>query len=195
MDAPSPEQQSRTVEILARANEEGSDIVDALAPVVYDELRRVAAHYMRAERADHTLQPTALANEAFARLVGTGNVEATGRAHFMRLAGKAMRQVLVDHARSKRAQKRGGGWERVPMTEAVAEFQAPNIDVLALDDALVELAKLDERQSGVVVMRFFGGLSMQEIATVLGISVGSAENAWYFARAWMRRYFQVQSPE
>lgn len=115
------DQRAQTAEILVRAQEEGESALEALTPIVYDELRRLAGSYLRQERGNHTLQPTALANEAFLRLVDSKSVDPTSRAHFLGVAARTMRQVLVDHARAKGAQKRGGGWARKPLTEAVAE--------------------------------------------------------------------------
>jgi RNA polymerase sigma factor (TIGR02999 family) len=154
---------------------------------VYDELRQLAASYLRAERKDHTLQPTALVHEAYLKLAAQLGPRCRSAADFRALAANAMRQILVDHARARAADKRGGHWLRVTLDEAVAAADERSVDLLSLDEALTALALLDERKSRVVELRFFGGLSCEEAAHSLAISPKTAEADWYMARAWLRQ--------
>jgi RNA polymerase sigma factor (TIGR02999 family) len=160
--------------------------LDRLLPVVYGEMRRLAASYLRAERKGHTLQPTALAHEAYLRLVGLRDFPWQNRAHFMGMAARAMRGILVDHARRRKAQKRGGGAAQVPIDTAVMGGAAP-VGFDDLDRALQDLARLSERQARVVELRFFGGLTIEETAEVLEISPVTVKRDWTFARAWLYR--------
>jgi RNA polymerase sigma factor (TIGR02999 family) len=160
---------------------------DRLFAVVYDELRALAGSCFKQQRADHTLQPTALVNEAFLKLVDQTRVEWQNRAHFLAVAARAMRQVLIDHARGKARAKRGGDLGRVTMHEAVTPITDADPELLDLDDALHKLAAMDERQSKIVELRFFGGLTVEEVAHVMGISKTTAESEWRMARAWLRR--------
>ena len=156
--------------------------------VAYRELREIAVAYMRHERADHTLQPTALVNEAMIKLMRTPDKNAADRKRFLGVAAKAMRQVLVDHARSRGAAKRGGGWSRITIS-AVDSGAGPGdpVDALALDAALTKLAQSEARAAQVVELRFFGGLTIPEAADVLGVSHTTVESDWAFARAWIRK--------
>ena len=149
----------------------------------YDALRGLAAAYLRRERSDHTLQPTALVHEAYLKLASGGGFKS--ETHFQAVAATAMRQILVDHARARGAQKRGGDWLRVTLSEGQAD-SGPDVDMLALDDALNELASLDKRKARVVELRFFGGMTTAEAAEEVGVSPKTAEADWYFARAWLR---------
>jgi len=158
-----------------------------LASLFYDELRALAAGYLRRERAGHTLQPTALVHEAFLRLVEAENLRDVDRAGFLAMAASAMRRVLVDHARARAAEKRGGDAERITLDSGLGPVPGPDLDVLALDEALARLAALDERQAKVVELRFFGGLAVEEVADVLGVSKRSVEADWTLARVWLRR--------
>lgn len=165
----------------------GSDsAAGELLPLVYAELRRVAEAYLRRERGDHTLQPTALVHEAYLRLVDQKAASFTDKVHFMRVAARAMRRVLVDHARAHRAAKRGGGAAELPMDEGLVMIENRAIDMLALDEALDELQRLDAEQARVVELRFFAGLTSAEVAHVLGLSLRTVEREWSFARAWLR---------
>ena len=159
---------------------------DALVPLVYAELHHLAVHYMRGERAEHTLQPTALVHEAYMRLVDQRNASWRNRSHFFGIAAQAMRRILVDHARRKRATKREGG-DRVTLDESVAEAPQRSVDLIALDDALLKLAALDPRQARVVELRFFGGLDIEQTAESLGISPATVKRDWTFARAFLQR--------
>jgi RNA polymerase sigma-70 factor (ECF subfamily) len=163
------------------------DALDRLIPLVYAELRRIAARRLRAERGDHTLQPTALVNEAYVRLVERPNADWQDRAHFLACAARLMRQILVDHARDRRAEKRGGDRVRVTLGEDVMRTGEPEVDVLALDSALERLAAQDEEKGRIVELRYFGGLSNEETAEALGISPRSVNRGWALARAWLRR--------
>src|SRR5438552_14716030 len=140
--------------------------LDQLMPLVYDELRRLAAHYLQQERSGHTLQPTALVNEAYLRLVDQRNVDWRNRAQFFGLAAQMMRRILVNHAEARKAAKRGEGKENVPLDEAAIFFEEQNMDVLSLNEALKKLATLDEQKSSIVELRFFGGLTTSETAAV-----------------------------
>lgn len=159
---------------------------DQLTPLVYDELRRRARHYLRAERPDHTLSPTALVHEVYLRLVNLENVEWQERTHFFALAARQMRRILVDSARSRKSQKRGAGAVNVTMDEAFA-VSARHPDLVSLDDALSALAAQDERKARVVELRFFGGLTNEEIASELGISTDTVTRDWQIAKLWLRR--------
>jgi RNA polymerase sigma factor (TIGR02999 family) len=156
-----------------------------LIPLVYAELRRVAARYMRGEQPGHSLQATALVHEAYLRLAGQQDISWQNRAHFFGVAANIMRRILVDHARAKQARKRGGSIQKVSFDEAVLVQPEPSRDFLALDEALERLARRDSRQSRIVELRFFGGLSEEEAAEVLGISVRTVKREWAVARAWL----------
>jgi RNA polymerase sigma-70 factor, ECF subfamily len=158
---------------------------ERLLPLVYDELRRLAGAYMRRERRDHTLQPTALVHEAYLRLVDQERVDWRNRAQFVGMAAMMMRRVLANHARDRAAAKRGGDAERVPLTFAGEVFRRPEVDALALHEALDRLAALDARKVRVVELKFFGGLTTEEIAEALEVSAATVEREWSFSRAWL----------
>lgn len=165
--------------------------LERLMPLVYSELRRLASNYLRRERAEHTLQPTALVNEAYLKLVDQRNARWQNRAHFFGIAAQLMRRILVDHARQRQAVKRGGvDQQRLSITSAEAVVKQPEIDLLALNEALDELAQMDPQQSRIVELKFFGGLSIEETAEVLGISHATVERDWKLARAWLRRQLE-----
>jgi RNA polymerase sigma factor (TIGR02999 family) len=164
--------------------------LERLMPLVYDELRRLARHYMRRERPGHTIQPTALVNEAYLRLVEQKNVLWQNRAHFYGIAAHIMRRILVDHARTRLRAKRGGGALRVSLVEAAARAEERTADVLAIDEALEALAKVDPRKARVIELRYFGGLSVEETAEVLKVSRSTVMHDWNMAKAWL--YVQVQ---
>ena len=159
---------------------------ERLTPLVYDELRRRARYCLRGERPDHTLRPTALVNEAYLRLVRLDQVEWQDRAHFFALAARQMRRILVDSARARRYRKRGGGAVNVTFTESLAVSRS-NPDVIALDEALDVLARHDERKARVVELRFFGGLTNEEIGAALHISTDTVTRDWQMAKLWLRR--------
>jgi RNA polymerase sigma-70 factor, ECF subfamily len=158
-----------------------------LMPLVYDELRRLADHYLRRERPDHTLQPTALVHEAYLKLIDQTRVDWQNRAHFFGVAAQLMRRILVDHARRHQASKRGGFQQKLTLDEAVDYSQTRDVDLVKLDDALTALAKFDARQSRIVELRFFGGLTIEETAEALGISPATVKVDWSMAKAWLRR--------
>jgi RNA polymerase sigma factor (TIGR02999 family) len=161
------------------------DIAPTLMPRVQGELHAIADAYLRSQPVGHTLQPTALVNEAFLRLFDPDGVEFNDRKHFFALAARAMRQVLVDHARAEARQKRGGSRLRVTLDERLAETTPPPVEMLDLDEALHDLGTRDERQVRIVELRFFGGLEMQEVADVLALSKATVEREWRAARAWL----------
>ncbi|MEO6334574.1 MAG: sigma-70 family RNA polymerase sigma factor [Pyrinomonadaceae bacterium] len=160
--------------------------LDVLMPIVYAELHRQAANYLRRERVDHTLQATALINEAYLKLIDQREVNWQNRAHFFGIAAQAMRRILVDHAKARHRNKRGGDAEDLPLE--AAEFATngeASVDLIALDEALTRLALLDERQSRIVELRFFSGMSVEETAEALGVSPATVKNEWRTAKAWL----------
>ncbi|HWT02451.1 MAG TPA: sigma-70 family RNA polymerase sigma factor [Pyrinomonadaceae bacterium] len=159
--------------------------LDRLTPLVYDELRRIAHRYMRQERGGHTLETTALVNEAYLRLAGQQRVEWQDRAHFFAVTAQVMRHVLIDHARRRHYAKRGGAAQQVPLEEAHAMSHERAAELIALDEALEKLAQLDSRKARVVELRYFGGLSLEETADTLQISVMTVRRDWRAARAWL----------
>jgi RNA polymerase sigma factor (TIGR02999 family) len=165
--------------------------LEKLMPLVYDELRRLASNYLRRERATHTLQPTALVNEAYLKLVDQRNAQWQNRAHFFGISAQLMRRILVDHARQHQAAKRGGSnQQRLSITSAERVAKQPEVDLLALNEALEELTQMDPQQAQIVELKFFGGLSIDETAEVLGISHATVERDWKMARAWLRRQLE-----
>jgi RNA polymerase sigma-70 factor (ECF subfamily) len=163
------------------------DALSRLMPLVYDELHRLAEGYMRREHAGHTLQTTALLNEAYIKLVDSSRVRWQNRAHFFAVAAQLMRRILVDFARNRRYQKRGGDWRQVTLGEGLGVVTNVDSDLVALDEALQELAKLDPRKARVVELRFFGGLSLEEAAEALKISTDTVGRDWRAAKAWLKR--------
>jgi RNA polymerase sigma-70 factor, ECF subfamily len=173
---------------LLRAWSDGDDsALEALLPLVEAELRRLARIYMARERRDHTLQATALVNEAFLRLAGAQHVRWQDRAHFLGIAARLMRRVLVDHARTRAFQKRGGGGRKVSLDDALLVAAAPTVDVLALDRALETLSAVDPRKSQVIELRYFGGMTLEETADALGISTDTVKREWKVAKLWLLR--------
>ncbi len=173
-------------ELLVRWKAGDKEALERLIPLVYQELRDIARHHLRRERPEHTLQSAALVNEAYLRLVDQRPFDTESRAHFLAVASRLMRQILVDYARSHGAIKRGAD-RKVELDISLELPKAPQTDVVALDDALTGLAKLDEQQGRIVELRFFGGLSTEEIATVLGISPSTVKRDWNVAKAWLTR--------
>lgn len=177
-----------TTSLLAQVREggdRGAEARERLLPLVYEELRDLAERYMRAQSPAHTLQTTALVNEAYIRLVAREAQGWESRAHFIGVAAKAMRSVLVDHARRRNAGKRGGARRRVPLEGAAILTEDPSDDLLAIDEALSRLSANDEQKGRVVELRFFGGLTNEEAASVLGVSSATVKREWRFARAWL----------
>ena len=186
-------------DLLARWSGGDQQALEALTPLVYDELRALARHYIKGEHAEFTLQGTALAHEAFLRLVDWRNVDWKNRAHFFGVAAQMMRRILVDRARERRAGKRGAGAARVTLTQArglaAGESELDRVDLLALDAALKGLEKLDPQQVRVVESRFFGGLSVEETAEALSISTATVKREWRAAKAWLFRELRASDDE
>ena len=180
-DAP----QTGVTKLLLQASAGDQQAVDALFERVYGELRGLAKNYLQDERTDHTLQATALVHEAYIRLVGSDRIEWQNRAQFFSIAAQVMRHILVDHARKHSADKRGSGERRLSLDEAVSFAEDRDVNLVALDDALKTLATLDEEQSRIVELRFFGGLSIKEIASVLDISETTVSRKWNTAKLWL----------
>ena len=185
----------RVTELLLAWGEGDQAALAELMPLVHGELRRIAARYMARERAGHTLQPTALVNEVYLRLVKVDRVRWENRAHFIAVAARLMRRVLVDFARARGYRKRGAGMSLVPFDETAVIDVGRGHDLLAVDDALDALARVDERQSQIVIMRFFGGLTVEEVANVLNISVATVARDWKLAKAWLLRELDRTKPE
>jgi RNA polymerase sigma factor (TIGR02999 family) len=182
-----PEPPSQPVSVLLgqwRAGDQQA--LQVLIPLVYEELRRIARRHLRQERPDHTLQSTALVHEAYLRLMKQSPAEVENRAHFLGVASQLMRQILVDHARRHRAAKRGGGL-KLELQDAMVAQTERNVDLIALDYALNQLARLDPQQCRIVEMRFFGGLSIEDTAEVIGVSRTTVKREWATARAWLLR--------
>jgi RNA polymerase sigma factor (TIGR02999 family) len=192
MAAPSP--QDVTQLLVAWSNGE-QEALERLTPLVYSELHRLAHRYMKRERGGHTLQSTALVHEAYQRLINLEGVSWQSRAHFFAVSAQLMRRILVDYARSRRYYKRGGEWRQVPLNQAVAVFQDRRTDLVALDDALQTLAEIDPRKGRVVEMRFFGGLSIKEVAEVLNVSPETVLRDWRLAKVWLLRQLSKGTPD
>ena len=182
---------SSITEVLATLGAGDQEKLKTLIPLVYDELRRLARYHLNGERSDHTLQSTALVNETYLRLAGQ-NLRIENRAHFFAIASQLMRQILVDYARRHRAAKRGAGACTLTLDEGMAPPQTRSMDLVALDEALVGLARLDAQQSRIVELRFFGGLSIDETSAVLGVSPATVKRDWAMARAWL--YREISGP-
>jgi RNA polymerase sigma factor (TIGR02999 family) len=176
---------TEVTELLQKWGRGQTEAFEQLVPRVYAELRKLASSYLRRERRDHTLQPTALVNEAFIKLVDQRAVRWQNRAHFFGIAAQAMRRILVDHARAHVADKRGAGDQKVSLDGVDITGAVPNIDLLALDEALTRLASLDAQQARVVELRFFGGLTLEETAEVMKISPATVGREWTMAKAWL----------
>lgn len=186
------DQPASTPQTITRMLREWSDgdreALDNLLPFVYDELRRQAAHYMRRERADHTLQTTALIHEAYLKLIDQRETDWASRTHFFAIAAQAMRRILVDYARKKHREKRGGAGRDLPLEEvALVVSEEKSVDLIALDEALTRLEKKDRQQARVVELRYFSGLTLEETAEALHISRATAAQDWSLAKAWLRR--------
>jgi RNA polymerase sigma factor (TIGR02999 family) len=188
MATPSPNgSRAHVTELLLAWGNGDRAALDDLVPIIHEELRRLARHQMRGERDNHTLQTTALVNEAFLRLVDLQRIRWQDRAHFLALSARLMRRILVDHARSRSYQKRGGGAANVTLDEALVASPERGIDLVALDEALEDLARVDARKSQVVELRFFGGLSVEETAEALKVSPETVTRDWRLAKVWLLR--------
>lgn len=182
-----PQQEHEITQLLAKWSDGNQAALDELYPLVYEELHRLARRYMSRERKGHTLQTTALINEAYVRLVDQRNVQWANRSHFFAISAQIMRRILIDHARRHAYAKRGGGARQVSLDETAAVIQDNLSEFLRLDEALTSLAQLDPRRSQVVELRYFGGLNNEEIADVLKISENTVIRDWNMARAWLHR--------
>lgn len=181
----------RNVTALLMAWREGDEKALArLTPLVYDELHRLAGAYMRREHAGHTLQTTALVNEAYLRLVDSSRVQWQNRAHFFAIAAQLMRRILIDFARKRAYEKRGGAWQRITFADGLGLAADIDFDLLAIDEALERLARLDARKARVIELRFFGGLSLEETAEALRVSTDTVGRDWRAAKAWLKRELQ-----
>jgi RNA polymerase sigma factor (TIGR02999 family) len=189
-----PESDGEVTRLLSQMKEGNQEAAGQLVPLVYRELRRMAAAYMQRERPDHTLQATALVNEAYLRLAGGSQPSLQNRAHFFAIAAHAMRQVLMDYGRQHRAGKRGGGARKVDIDAEL--FIAPGAleDVIAVDEALERLEKIDPRQSQLIELRFFAGLSVEDAADVMGVSPITIKREWRSAKAWLLRELEIANP-
>ena len=189
-----PRQEHEITQLLAAWREGNQSALDELYPLVYDELHRLARRYMSRERKGHTLQTTALINEAYVRLVDQKNVHWANRSHFFAISAQIMRRILIDHARRHAYAKRGGGARQVSLDETATMAQGDFSEFLRLDEALKSLAQLDPRRSQVVELRYFGGLNNEEIAGVLNISENTVIRDWNMARAWLHRQLSEGAP-
>jgi RNA polymerase sigma factor (TIGR02999 family) len=177
----------QVTELLVRWRQGDRQALDALIPLVYEELRRIAQHFLHRERPGHTLQSTALVHEAYVRMVGQNLPQWQSRAHFFGIAAQLMRQILVDHARSRQAVKRGGDPVKLSLDESTALPEQKDLDLIALDDALRSLSELDAQQSRIVELRYFAGLTIEDTSEVMGISPATVKRDWATARAWLQR--------
>lgn len=175
----------RVTDLLVELSNGNEAAVDDLLPLIYGELKRLAASYLRRERSDHTLQPTALVNEAYIKLVDIKQVSWQNRAHFIGVAANQMRRILVDHARQHNALKRGGEFHILTLNEEIDKADEQSAELVALDDALTELAKMDPVKAKIVELRYFGGLTTEETAEVLGVSAITVKRHWKMAKAWL----------
>ena len=182
-----PDTVGEVTQLLVSLSKGDQEAASKLIPLVYDELRRLARHYMRRERSDHTLQTTALVHEAYLRLVEQCETNWQNRAHFFAIAAQLMRRILLDHARACRTDKRGGEHERLPLEETLVFSPKKSAELIALDEALNRLSELSPRQSQIIELRFFGGLTVEETAEVLGIAPKTVKRDWSVARAWLHR--------
>jgi RNA polymerase sigma factor (TIGR02999 family) len=194
MEDASPRTNRPVTALLARWRAGDGQALESLIPLVYNELRSLAQHYLRRERSNHTLQSTALVHEAYVRLAGQDPPALQNRSHFFGVAARLMREILVDHARAQATVKRGGEACTLALEEALTMAGRTDVDVLLLDDALKELARLDERQSRIVELRFFTGLSINETADVMDISAATVSREWTTARAWLHRELSGRPP-
>ncbi len=190
-------QQGQVTQMLAKAREGEDSAIASLLPLVYGELRALAGAYFQQQASDHTLQPTALVHEAYVKLIGPSDAGWESRAHFFAVAALAMRQILTDHARRKKAAKRGGAEQRhkVALSKIDTPIQSDEFDLIALEEALSKLSDVDERQCRIVEMRFLAGLTVHEVAEVTNLSTATVEREWRMAKAWLRRELSGDASE
>ena len=186
--------QNQVTQLLHKWQEGNQEALEALMPLVYNELKRLAGSYLRRERPDHTLQSAALVNEAYLRLVDQTQTRWQNKSHFYGIAAQMMRRILADHARGHNAAKRGAGMPELELDEAMAQAHSRSVDVLDLEEALQRLEKLDPQQGRIVELRFYSGLSIEDTANVLGISPATVKRDWAAARAWLFREVAVRRP-
>ncbi len=187
--------QQQVTQILLDLSEGGRGAAARLMPLVYDELRRMARGYLQRERSDHTMQATGLVHEAYLRLVDQTAANWKNRAQFLAVAAQQMRRILVDYARAHQSRKRGGEWCKVEFDDALAPSVSRSLDVIALDDALKDLAQLNPQHSRIVELRFFGGMTIDEVAEALGLSPRTVQREWRVARVWLRRQIYSESAD
>lgn len=190
-----PQPSGEVTQLLSEARQGAPGAHDQLFSIVYTELRRIAANYMRRERADHTLQATALVHEAYMQLVDQTRVNWQSRAHFFGVAAQLMRRILVDHARNQGAQKRGGNAQVLSIEDNIGIASVPEVAFDELDEALNRLQELDPDQAKLVELRFFGGLTVEEAAEVMGVSTATIEREWRMARAWLHHQLTASRPQ
>jgi RNA polymerase sigma factor (TIGR02999 family) len=186
-------QQAELAELLTEVADGRQDAADRLMPLVYEQLRRLAGKWLRQESPANTLQPTALVNEAYLRMAGQQRMDWQGKTHFFAIGATMMRRILVDHARARKSHKRGGQMCRIPLAEDLCISTDQDEDVLAIEEALQKLERLDPRQARIVELRFYGGLSVAEVAEVLKVSKRTVEADWTMIRAWLRRELSGES--
>lgn len=186
-------EEKSVAKLLSEIAEGDEKAANQLMPLVYERLRMLANKMIGKESPGHTLQPTALVNEAYLRMLGQSRVEWKGKTHFFAIGAKMMRRILVDHARSTHRKKRGGGMHRIELTDELSVSKRRDEDVLAVEEALEKLSKLDPRQAQIVELRFFGGMTVEEVAEVLGVSKRTVEGEWTMLRAWLRRELSGES--
>jgi RNA polymerase sigma factor (TIGR02999 family) len=186
METPGEENQETITQMLRQAQAGSRDALDDIFPIIYRELRQIASRQLVGERADHTLQPTALVHEAYMRLINQHSVDWQNRAHFFSIAAETMRRILVNHAVQRNAQKRGAGATRIELDEAVSYYDQRELDLVALDDALKSLAEFDPKQAKIVELRIFGGLTVEETASVLDVSESTVKREWRMAKSWLK---------
>ena len=179
--------QTDVADTLVQVADGSDEAADRLMPLVYDRMRGLARSMLDRESPSHTLQPTALVNEVFLKMTDQNRVDLRGKSHFFAIGAKVMRRILVDHARTKKRQKRGGGMHRIPLEAGLQVSNRNDEDVLAIEEALTKLADMDPRQAEIIELRFYGGLTVQEVAEVLRVSKRTVESEWAMARAWLRR--------
>lgn len=188
------ESDDAVVGLVTRASQGDAQALSSLMPLVYDELRRLARGYLRRERPGQTIQPTALVHDAYLRLIKDKRRDWQTRAHFVAIAAISMRQILIERARARAAEKRGGARVRVTLDEGLIEAPDASVDLLAVDEALTRLAAIDPEQARIVELRFFGGLTIEESAEALGISSATVKRHWTMARAWLQREVAADAP-
>lgn len=189
------DEMSQITEILLKWSQGNKAALEELIPLVYDNLHKIAQRYLKHENPNHTIQTTALVNEAYLKLVEQKYVQWQNRQHFFAIAAKIMRRILINYARDKKAEKRGGARYKVSLSEDLKAYEPPNIDLLLLDQALTKLAEIDARKSDLIELRFFTGISLEEVAETLGISLATAKRDWRMAKAWLYREIMQSEPK